>query len=189
MILATGNKHKLREMRELLPGLDLQPLDPEVEMPPENGDSFAANALIKARAAHAASGEPVIAEPPTDPLREPDVAPPAVDSIDTASPSARFLSDTAPPARPPVDQARLEARIQRLDALVERLIASQERVQPIDPEIRDTPVRLIGPAKSPDGKLIRDAATQKVGDKLKVKIWRGALECEIEQVQCEGQAK
>ena len=31
-------------------------------MPPEDGDSFAANALIKARAAHAATGEAVIAD-------------------------------------------------------------------------------------------------------------------------------
>ena len=38
MILATGNKHKVREMRELLPGLDLQPLPAGVEMPPEDGD-------------------------------------------------------------------------------------------------------------------------------------------------------
>ena len=62
MILATGNKHKLREMRELLPGLDLQPLPAGVEMPPEDGDSFVANALIKARAIHAATGEPTIAD-------------------------------------------------------------------------------------------------------------------------------
>jgi XTP/dITP diphosphohydrolase len=62
LILATGNKHKLREMRELLPELDLQPLPPGVEMPPEDGDSFAANALIKARAVRAATGEPVLAD-------------------------------------------------------------------------------------------------------------------------------
>lgn len=62
MILATGNRHKLEEMAELLPGLDLQPLPPEVEMPPEDGDSFEANALIKARAAHQATGEAVIAD-------------------------------------------------------------------------------------------------------------------------------
>ena len=62
MILATGNKHKVREMRELLPGLDLQPLPAGVEMPPEDGDSFVANALIKARAIHAATGEPTIAD-------------------------------------------------------------------------------------------------------------------------------
>lgn len=63
MILATGNRHKVAEMRELLPGLDLAPLPAGFEMPPEDGDSFAANALIKARAAHAALlGEAVIAD-------------------------------------------------------------------------------------------------------------------------------
>lgn len=62
MILATGNRHKLEEMAELLPGLALKSLPPEVEMPPEDGDSFEANALIKARAAHRATGEAVIAD-------------------------------------------------------------------------------------------------------------------------------
>jgi XTP/dITP diphosphohydrolase len=63
VILATGNRHKVAEMRELLPGLDLAPLPAGFEMPPEDGDSFAANALIKARAAHAALlGEAVIAD-------------------------------------------------------------------------------------------------------------------------------
>ena len=62
-ILATGNRHKVAEMRELLPGLELAPLPPDFEMPPEDGDSFAANALIKARAAHAAfPGEAVLAD-------------------------------------------------------------------------------------------------------------------------------
>jgi XTP/dITP diphosphohydrolase len=62
MILATRNQHKVREMAELLPGVDLQPLPPEVELPPEDGDSFEANALIKARAARAATGEVTIAD-------------------------------------------------------------------------------------------------------------------------------
>lgn len=62
MILATGNPHKVREMAELLPGVDLKPLPPGVELPPETGDSFEANALIKARAAHAATGEVTIAD-------------------------------------------------------------------------------------------------------------------------------
>lgn len=61
-VLATGNRHKLREMRELLPQLELLQLPPGVEMPPEDGDSFAANALIKARAVHAASGAAAIAD-------------------------------------------------------------------------------------------------------------------------------
>jgi XTP/dITP diphosphohydrolase len=62
MILATRNQHKVREMAELLPGLDLRPLPDEVEMPPETGDSFEANALIKARAAHLATGEATFAD-------------------------------------------------------------------------------------------------------------------------------
>ena len=62
MILATGNRHKLTEMSELLPGLDLEPLPPGVEMPPETGETFEANALIKARAVHAATGEATIAD-------------------------------------------------------------------------------------------------------------------------------
>lgn len=61
-LLATRNRHKLAEMADLLPGIELRPLPDEAEMPPEDGDSFAANALIKARAAHAASGEATIAD-------------------------------------------------------------------------------------------------------------------------------
>jgi XTP/dITP diphosphohydrolase len=62
VILATRNEHKLREMAEMLPGVDLTPLPEEVELPPETGDSFEANALIKARAAHRATGEVVVAD-------------------------------------------------------------------------------------------------------------------------------
>jgi XTP/dITP diphosphohydrolase len=62
VIFATGNKHKLREMRELLPGVELEPLPEGVELPPEDGDSFAVIALDKARAAHGATGEPTIAD-------------------------------------------------------------------------------------------------------------------------------
>jgi len=62
LILATGNRHKLKEMAELLPALELQPLPAGFEMPPEDGDSFEANALIKARAAREATGEVVIAD-------------------------------------------------------------------------------------------------------------------------------
>jgi XTP/dITP diphosphohydrolase len=62
LIFATGNRHKLREMGELLPGVELEPLPDGVELPPEDGESFAAIALEKARAAHRATGEPVIAD-------------------------------------------------------------------------------------------------------------------------------
>ena len=62
MIFATANKHKLREMRELLPGCELRALPPGVELPPEEGESFAEIALEKARAAHAATGEAAIGD-------------------------------------------------------------------------------------------------------------------------------
>jgi XTP/dITP diphosphohydrolase len=62
VILATGNRHKLAEMKELLPAVELEPLPAGFEMPPEDGDSFEANALIKARAAYAATGKATIAD-------------------------------------------------------------------------------------------------------------------------------
>jgi XTP/dITP diphosphohydrolase len=62
LILATGNRHKLAEMEELLPAVELKPLPAGFEMPPEDGDSFEANALIKARAAREQTGEAVIAD-------------------------------------------------------------------------------------------------------------------------------
>jgi XTP/dITP diphosphohydrolase len=62
LIFATANKHKLREMRELLPDLELRGLPEGVELPPEDGESFAAIALEKARTAHAASGEAAIGD-------------------------------------------------------------------------------------------------------------------------------
>ncbi len=62
VVVATRNEHKLRELAELLPELELEPLPEGVELPPEEGDTFSANALIKARAAHAATGRPAIAD-------------------------------------------------------------------------------------------------------------------------------
>jgi XTP/dITP diphosphohydrolase len=62
LILATGNKHKLREMRELLPGVELEALPEGFELPPEDGESFAAIALDKARAPQAATGKATIAD-------------------------------------------------------------------------------------------------------------------------------
>jgi XTP/dITP diphosphohydrolase len=46
----------------LLAPHDIEPLPPDVDLPPETGDTFAANALGKARAAAAATGRPAIAD-------------------------------------------------------------------------------------------------------------------------------
>ena len=62
LLVATRNEHKLGELRELLPGVELDPLPPEIELPPEEWESFAENALGKARAAHVATGRPAIAD-------------------------------------------------------------------------------------------------------------------------------
>ena len=62
LVLATRNDHKLRELREALPGIEIDPLPPDVELPPETGETFAENALGKARAAQAATGRTAIAD-------------------------------------------------------------------------------------------------------------------------------
>lgn len=62
-MVATRNEHKLRELREILePSLELVPLPVDVELPPEDADTFAENALGKARAARAATGMSAIAD-------------------------------------------------------------------------------------------------------------------------------
>jgi XTP/dITP diphosphohydrolase len=66
LVVATGNPHKIREIHDLLhmgwvrlrPWTDFAPL-PEVV---EDGDTFAANALIKSRAAYAHTGLPAMAD-------------------------------------------------------------------------------------------------------------------------------
>ena len=62
LVLATRNEHKLRELGRMLDGVALEPLPEHVTLPPEDGDTFAANALGKARAAAAALGRPAIAD-------------------------------------------------------------------------------------------------------------------------------
>ena len=64
LVLATRNPHKLREFRRLLApaGIELAALPGDVQLPPEEGDTFADNALPKARAAAAAIGGAAIAD-------------------------------------------------------------------------------------------------------------------------------
>jgi XTP/dITP diphosphohydrolase len=64
IVLATGNAHKVAELRAilapLLPGVDLQPYGGP--SPVEDGSTFLENALVKARAAHEATGLPALAD-------------------------------------------------------------------------------------------------------------------------------
>lgn len=65
VVLATHNHHKVAELRRILTGLDVELLSaddvrlPEVE---ETGETFAENALVKARAGVAATGLPCVAD-------------------------------------------------------------------------------------------------------------------------------
>ena len=62
LVVATRNDHKLRELAQILDGIEVLPLPEAVELPPEAGKTFAANALVKARTAHAETGQPAIAD-------------------------------------------------------------------------------------------------------------------------------
>ncbi len=62
LVLATRNPHKVRELAVLLEPHEVVPLPDGVELPPETGETFADNALGKARAAARATGAPSIAD-------------------------------------------------------------------------------------------------------------------------------
>jgi XTP/dITP diphosphohydrolase len=62
LVLGSRNPHKLRELGELLAPHELGPVPPEVELPPETGSTFAANALLKARASAAGAGSTALGE-------------------------------------------------------------------------------------------------------------------------------
>jgi XTP/dITP diphosphohydrolase len=62
LVLATRNAHKLREFDGLLAPHEVAPLPAEVELPPETGTTFAANALGKARATAVALGAAAVAD-------------------------------------------------------------------------------------------------------------------------------
>jgi len=62
LVLATRNAHKLRELEPLLAPHELVLLPEEVDLPPETGENFVENALIKARAAAKATGHAAVAD-------------------------------------------------------------------------------------------------------------------------------
>jgi XTP/dITP diphosphohydrolase len=62
LLLATRNEHKRREFARLLTGYQVDALPDDVVLPPEDGKTFAENALGKARAAAAATGRVSIAD-------------------------------------------------------------------------------------------------------------------------------
>jgi len=62
LLLATRNEHKRREFARLLGGWEVVALSGDVRLPPEDGATFAENALAKARAAAAATERASIAD-------------------------------------------------------------------------------------------------------------------------------
>jgi XTP/dITP diphosphohydrolase len=62
LVLASRNAHKAREFAALMAPHEVVELPPGIELPPETGTTFAENALGKARAAAAATGEPAFAD-------------------------------------------------------------------------------------------------------------------------------
>jgi XTP/dITP diphosphohydrolase len=67
LVLSTRNAHKVRELTRLLAAggagsITAIPLPDDVVLPPEEGDTFADNALPKARAAARATGRAAIAD-------------------------------------------------------------------------------------------------------------------------------
>ncbi|CAN5174881.1 RdgB/HAM1 family non-canonical purine NTP pyrophosphatase [soil metagenome] len=126
LVLATHNAGKVAELRAILAGLDVTLIDaataalPEVE---ETGDTFSANALLKARAGVAASGLPCVA----------DDSGLAVDALDGAPGilSARWarVHDALPDAQDP-DRADLDrADVDRANL---HLVLEQLRDVPAD---------------------------------------------------------
>jgi XTP/dITP diphosphohydrolase len=62
LLLATHNEHKRRELARLLPDHAIERLPDAVQLPPEDGETFAQNAFGKARAAAQATGRVAIAD-------------------------------------------------------------------------------------------------------------------------------
>jgi XTP/dITP diphosphohydrolase len=109
LILATRNDHKLREFARLMPGMQLDSLPEDAIAPPEDGLTYADNALIKARAARDATGRAAIAD-------DSGIAANALDGAPGVR-SARFAGEDA------TDEENLELLISRLAGEQDRSVA------------------------------------------------------------------
>jgi len=109
LVVATRNPHKIRELQEILTGVELVSLPEPVELPPEDRETFADNALSKARAAHAATGRAAIAD-------DSGIAVAALGGAPGPR-SARFAGPDA------TDAQNLELLLRELDGKVDRSVA------------------------------------------------------------------
>jgi XTP/dITP diphosphohydrolase len=111
VVVATGNAHKLAEIGRILDGLDVRLValtELGVPSPVEDGDTFEANALLKARACAQATGLPAIAD---DSGLE-------VDALDGAPGvrSARYAADDGAGSGDAANNAKLVAELRRVPA-------------------------------------------------------------------------
>jgi XTP/dITP diphosphohydrolase len=109
LLVATRNEHKLRELDEILAPVELVPLPDGVELPPESGETFADNALIKARAARVATGMAAVADDSGIEARALGGRP--------GVHSARFAGPNA------TDEENLELLLRELDGAGDRTVA------------------------------------------------------------------
>jgi XTP/dITP diphosphohydrolase len=111
VVVATGNAHKLAEIGRILDGLDVRLVtmtELGVPSPIEDGDTFEANALLKARACAEATGLPAIAD---DSGLE-------VDALDGAPGvrSARYAADDGAGSGDAANNAKLVAELRGVPA-------------------------------------------------------------------------
>lgn len=120
IVLSTRNPHKLREFSGLLSDWTVLPLPEEVELPPEVGETFAENALAKARAAAAATGRVSLAD-------DSGIAAPALGGAPGVR-SARFAGEDAS------DEENLEKLMGELSAGEDRRVEYVCAIALVDPE-------------------------------------------------------
>ena len=140
-VLASTNAHKARELETLLPGWRIEPL-PELDYPLEVGDTFAENALAKARFARS------YAPPGTWVLGEDSGI--EVDALDgrPGVHSARYAPE-GPPAI-----ARLLSDLDGVDERAARYVSELVAIAPDGEELRGSGVlagRIAGTPRGSEG--------------------------------------
>ena len=150
VVVATGNPHKLTEIRAILDehgvAVELVAMSElGLDSPPEDGDSFEANALIKARACAQATGSIAIA----------DDSGLAVDALDGA-PGVYSARYAGPEADDEANNAKLLTEVADVPAerRTARFVCAAAAVGPGDHEIvlrGEMPGHLVDPPRGSNG--------------------------------------
>jgi XTP/dITP diphosphohydrolase len=150
VVVATGNPHKLTEIRAILDehgvAVELVAMtELGLDSPPEDGDSFEANALIKARACALATGSVAIA----------DDSGLAVDALDGA-PGVYSARYAGPGADDEANNAKLLVEVADVpvDRRTARFVCAAAAVGPGDHELvlrGEMPGHLVDPPRGTNG--------------------------------------